>query len=63
MSPEERHALECLYLKMLMERDAAAWHRAIYFDDSGPAFEKLEPEARRFLHRLRKVTHKRREGE
>jgi hypothetical protein len=63
MTEDEYQNLAATYLTMLMRRDAAAWHRAMYFDDSGPAFEKLEPEQRRFLHRLRRVTHQKREDE
>jgi hypothetical protein len=62
MSPEERHTLECLYLKMLMERDAAAWHRAMYFDDAGPPPGALEPEQRALMRQLRgRVFHQKRE--
>jgi hypothetical protein len=62
MTNEQRDTLECLYLTMLMKRDAAAWHRAMYFDDSGPPPGALEPEQRRIMRQLRgRVFHQKRE--
>jgi hypothetical protein len=64
MTNEQRELLETRYLVSLMKRDAAAWHRAMYFDDAGPPPAALEPEQRALMRQLRgRVFHQKREGD